>query len=158
MKKWLFVLAPLLFICDILLKQFVIAHASQILSGDFVFHLHLLPFVDFNLTYIENKGMAWGMFASLQMLILIVRCLVIGTLSVMLIKSRSFRENALAVLFIILGAAGNVLDTLIYGHVVDMLSFTFWGRSYGIFNIADAMIFTGALMILFSKKSAYVEG
>ena len=50
--------------------------------------------------------------------------------------------------FILAGAIGNVLDSYIYGHVIDMFHFVFWGRSYGIFNFADAMIFLGGFGLL----------
>ncbi|MCH9621984.1 MAG: Lipoprotein signal peptidase [Chlamydiia bacterium] len=155
-NKFLLLMAPFLFVCDFLLKKFVIAFAPQITTGDFNFHIHLLPFVDFSLAYVENTGIAWGMFASFQMFILFLRAIVIGVIIVGMMRSRSMRMHLIPLSFIVLGAFGNVLDTLMYGHVVDMLSFTFWKRSYGIFNIADAMIFIGAFMIMFSKKKSYV--
>ena len=156
MKKWLLIAAPVLFVCDFLLKKFVIAFAPEILSGQLHFHFNLLPFIHFDLAYIENKGMAWGMFASFQTIILFLRSFVIGAIIVGLIKSKAMRVHMTAFLFIVLGAFANVLDTIMYGHVVDMMSFTFWGRSYGIFNMADAMIFIGAMMMIFTRKNSYV--
>ena len=54
------------------------------------------------------------------------------------------------------GALGNVLDIFLYGHVVDMFYFVFWGWSYPVFNLADASIFIGiatlAIVSLFFQK------
>ncbi|MEK7340156.1 MAG: signal peptidase II, partial [Verrucomicrobiota bacterium] len=49
---------------------------------------------------------------------------------------------------VLAGAVGNVFDCIIYGHVIDMFCFIFWGYIYPVFNIADAAIFCGILMML----------
>jgi signal peptidase II len=49
---------------------------------------------------------------------------------------------------ILAGAVGNVFDCIVYGHVIDMFCFIFWGYIYPVFNIADAAIFCGILMLL----------
>ncbi|MCH9618907.1 MAG: Lipoprotein signal peptidase [Chlamydiia bacterium] len=153
MKRWIaFVGVPVLFLFDFLLKQYVMNAGSV---GDVFFHMQVLPFVHFDLSYVQNRGMAWGMFASFQSSIFVLRVLFIGVIAFLLVRSKAMQKNMFAYLLILFGAAGNVMDTLMYGFVVDMLHFTFWGRSYGIFNIADAMIFLGAFIIIFSKEKSY---
>jgi len=44
------------------------------------------------------------------------------------------------------GALGNGLDRLMRGHVVDFLDFWFGSWEYWIFNIADSMIVSGAIL------------
>lgn len=46
-------------------------------------------------------------------------------------------------ILIIAGAVGNVADFFLYGHVVDMLHFVFWGYDFPIFNVADSAISIG---------------
>lgn len=54
------------------------------------------------------------------------------------------------------GAAGNGLDRLLRGHVVDFLDFVFKGWHYWTFNIADSCIVVGGILfgvsLLFAKK------
>ena len=110
--------------------------------------------IDFILQYVTNKGVAWGLFPSMHKVILLVRLLVIaGVLAYLLFKSNPFKKQVFLVC-LLSGAVGNVLDSFLYGYVVDMFHFVFWGRSYGIFNFADAMIFFGScgLFILYEKR------
>ena len=44
---------------------------------------------------------------------------------------------------ILAGAISNVIDTFVYGHVVDMIHFTFWGYDYAVFNLADSAVCLG---------------
>lgn len=149
------VLAMACFFLDFGLKRFVIAHGTDLMSGTLSYHVNFLPFVSFDLAYVENTGMAWGMFSSFQGLILIFRIIVISAIAVGLFVSKGMQKLFFPFLLILFGALGNVLDTFLYGHVVDMLHFMFWGRSYGIFNVADAMIFFGALLVVFSKEGTH---
>ena len=142
----------LLFALDILLKQLVMNFVP--LYGN-LFSFHLFSFLGFELTYVQNTGIAWGMFASFQSLILLFRIVFIGALVYALIHSKRMQHHLIGYLLVIFGAFANVLDTLLYGFVVDMLHFTFWDQSYGIFNVADAMIFIGAFLIVFTKERPY---
>ena len=113
--------------------------------------------IDFFIQYVTNRGGAWGMLASLYKPLLIVRILVIiGLLAYLWKKAPPFKKSLFLVL-ILAGALGNVLDSFIYGHVIDMFHFVFWGRSYGIFNFADAMIFIGSLGLIFTPKKIVYE-
>jgi signal peptidase II len=49
------------------------------------------------------------------------------------------------------GAIGNILDYFIYGHVVDVFYFVFWGYSFPVFNVADSIIFCG-IVVLFLQS------
>ena len=143
------------FLLDMLLKKVVFTLSSAILLGNVSVHFNILPFVCFDLAYVENTGMAWGMFSSFQFLILAIRMLLIAVIGFGMMKSKSIQSQIVPYALIFFGAVGNVIDTFVYGHVIDMLHFTFWGNSYGIFNIADAMIFLGAIFIIFSRKRPY---
>lgn len=116
--------------------------------------------VDFYIQYVTNRGGAWGMLASLHKPLLIVRVLMImGLLAYLGSQARPSNKSAspfkksLCLILILAGAIGNVLDSFLYGHVIDMFHFLFWGRSYGIFNFADAMIFIGSLGLIFAPRT-----
>lgn len=123
-------------------------------GGIAVFH-QLFGGIDFSINYVTNKGAAWGMLSSFQDYLLYFRFLIIGSVLVYLLF---FAEQIqrFPLLLVLVGAAGNVVDYFVYGHVVDMFYFRLWGYSFPVFNIADSAIFCGiAWMLLqsfFKKK------
>lgn len=62
---------------------------------------------------------------------------------------------------VIAGAAGNIVDRLIYGHVVDYVLFHTETWSFAVFNLADSLITVGAVLIgfceLFLNRNAQRE-
>lgn len=104
--------------------------------------------IDFSIVHVVNKGAAWGIFSSLQDYLLYMRVLIIGALLsyLVFVQSSSFRKFCLTLIFA--GACGNVLDYFLYGHVIDMFYFIFFGYSYPVFNIADVSIFCGVTLLL----------
>ncbi len=116
--------------------------------------------LSFSLNYIQNLGAAWGMFSAYSKTLVVFRILIISALLIFFIN-RDINRTA-PFLLIIAGAIGNILDFFLYGHVIDMFHFRFWGYTPFIFNLADSMI-TGGLAWLFlanwmhSKKSIQEE-
>ena len=99
--------------------------------------------VEFSISHATNRGAAWGIFSNSQGLLQICRIVLVGGLVFyysILNKSKSYN---IPLLLIISGALGNILDYFVYGHVVDMLHFIFWGYDYPVFNVADSAIFIG---------------
>ncbi len=149
--SWLLTFASLfltLLTLDILCKLWV----QKALSEPFVvFHTDFG--IDFILQRAINRGGAFGLLSSFQIPLLCVRMGILGVILVYLVRyCKSYRTGIfLTILFT--GAFGNVLDYFLYGYVVDMFHFLFWGNSYGIFNLADAFIFLGCLGMLLAKKT-----
>jgi signal peptidase II len=52
---------------------------------------------------------------------------------------------------VIAGAAGNIVDRFIYGHVVDYVLFHTETWSFAVFNLADSLITVGAVVIGFCE-------
>ncbi|MFA6915591.1 MAG: signal peptidase II [Parachlamydiales bacterium] len=103
--------------------------------------------IDFSITCVPNKGAAWGSFAGWQNTLLVVR---ISTVLALIGYLVFFNRDAFKVIpltFIAAGALGNVIDTFVYGFVVDMFLFTFWGHDFAVFNVADAFITVGAVLL-----------
>ncbi len=105
--------------------------------------------IEFSITHQTNTGAAWGMLSAYPEYLAAFRLLFIGALVVyfILYLGRSSRRWPFAL--IIAGALGNVLDYFLYGHVIDMFHFKFWGYQYPIFNLADSYIFCGVAWLLF---------
>ena len=104
--------------------------------------------IDFAIVHVINKGAAWGILAGVHEYLLYARILIIGGLLTYLFffTADSFRKFCLTL--IVTGAIGNVVDYFVYGHVVDMFYFIFWGYSYPVFNLADSAIFCGIAALL----------
>ena len=49
------------------------------------------------------------------------------------------------------GAVGNVIDRVLYGHVVDFLDFHAWGLHFPAFNVADSAITVGAACLILDE-------
>ena len=115
-----------------------------------VLHIDLLPF--FDLTYMENRGISLGMFQANDMetrwlLVALTAAIALVVLVWMM------REKALAdivgLALILGGALGNIRDRYDLGYVIDYADFHIGDfRPFLIFNIADAAITVGVVIIL----------
>ena len=112
--------------------------------------------IDFSIVHQINTGAAWGMFSNFQDYLLFFRIVMIGVILSYLVFFNKTPLRRLPLLLILSGAIGNVSDYFIYGHVVDMFYFNFWGYSYPVFNIADSVIFSGVAMLFFQSYSKKV--
>ena len=142
-------IAAILFLgLDIAFKRYVFSHISPF-QGIPIFHNFLG--IDFSLEYVKNTGAAWGFLSSLQAYLLWGRCaIILALLGFLFFSSLSLARKAF-LSWIVAGAFGNVLDFFIYGHVVDMFHFCFWGYSFAVFNIADSMIFCGVVALFIQQ-------
>jgi signal peptidase II len=98
-----------------------------------------------SLTHVQNRGVAFGLLAGISPILMILVAL---TLVVLLSynKGRRTWSRATGVGFALMagGAAGNLLDRIRFGFVVDYLDVHVWP----VFNLADAAIVTGAGLVL----------
>src|SRR5580700_5814392 len=154
-KTLIFVaVAIFIFMADALLKAYVHHEIPPVaLSAPFYPYGGMGLFrgwhgIDFSIVHVINKGAAWGVFSSLQKYLLYARVAIVGGLLTYLffIKASAYRKSCL--MLIATGAFGNIVDYFVYGHVVDMFYFIFWGYSYPVFNIADSAIFIGIVLMI----------
>ncbi len=112
--------------------------------------IYLLPF--FNLTWAENRGVSMGMFqagtdAQRWMLVGLTAVLAVAVLIWMWRERRI--GDVLALGMILGGAIGNIVDRARFGYVVDYADFHIGSvRPFFIFNLADACITIGVLILL----------
>jgi len=94
----------------------------------------------FKITYIQNKGAAFGMLQDKQIVFLVVGFITIAFLINLFLKTND-NITKTSISMVIGGAIGNIIDRLLYGYVVDMFDFSgVW--SY-IFNFADVCVVLG---------------
>lgn len=108
--------------------------------------------IEFSIVHAINRGAAWSIFAEWQEYLLYFRIILIVALLVYSLFYNTRQSWNIPLACIIAGAAGNVIDYFLYGHVIDMLHFVLWGYHYPTFNIADSAIFLGIVAIIFRSN------
>lgn len=114
--------------------------------------IEIAPF--FNLTLGFNPGVSFGMFRELfldrpMVLAGIKLVIVVGLIVWALRTTRSSETISLGL--IAGGATGNVLDRMRQGAVTDFLDFHVGGWHWPAFNMADAMIVSGVVLLIASS-------
>ncbi len=146
MNKW-FILAwtslPL-FVLDVLTKALAMEHlpTSIVIIPNF-----------FQLTYVQNKGAAFGLFAHSDdtfriAFFTLIPIIALATIFYVFHKLTD-KEKDLAVAYsaIFAGAIGNILDRIRFGFVIDFLDFHWHDWHFPAFNVADSAICLGVLWL-----------
>ena len=139
--------AALVYLADQWLKHFVTLTLGLARDGD---QLVLLPF--FNFTRTSNFGVSMGLLTADSLAMRWGLVAMTGTIAlvmlVWLLRERKLAE-ILPLGLVLGGALGNIRDRAVFGHVIDFadLHFGDW-RPFLIFNLADAAITLGVLIIL----------
>jgi signal peptidase II len=112
--------------------------------------IELVPF--FDLRWTENRGVSLGLLTanSMEMRWLLVALTAVIALTVLVWLLREKLAGDIVALALVLGGAcGNIRDRVRLGYVVDYADLHFGAfRPFLIFNIADAAITIGVLIIL----------
>lgn len=142
-----------------LIGKFWTHHNLPLLSSSF----HTYPYggvpvfkdflgIQFSLNYVANTGAAWGLFGDYPKALVALRVILILATDCYILFCCFSKKNKswIAPLFFIsLGATGNVLDYMLWGHVIDMLHFNFWGYDFPVFNLSDVSITIGVCWLFF---------
>lgn len=110
----------------------------------------VLPF--FDLVLVWNRGISYGLFqqeGSFGRLVLVAISLLACALIVFWLTKPSSRLQSLALGLVLGGAAGNAVDRAAYGAVADFVLLYAGDFEWYVFNIADAAIVVGVLLILY---------
>lgn len=105
----------------------------------------------FRLTYVGNPGVSTGIFRAGNDLerwfLVLLTSAIAGAVAVWIARERQ-RVDVLALGLVLGGAAGNIIDRIRFGYVVDFLHFYVGEYSFWVFNVADAAISCGVLLLL----------
>lgn len=107
----------------------------------------------FNLTLLHNTGAAFSMlhdaggwqrwfFSSIALVVTVGLCWWLARMD------RSDRLEVAALVLILGGAVGNLVDRMRLGYVVDFIQVYYQQYSFPAFNIADSAISVGAFLLL----------
>ncbi len=111
----------------------------------------VIPFLALYRTY--NLGVAFSMLSGMEgWAIVTMRLLIVAFVIWLWRKTDADRTFAhLGFALIIAGAAGNIFDRFLYGHVVDYILFHTETWSFAVFNLADSFITIGAGCVILDE-------
>ena len=133
----------------------IIVIADQISKSIIKYSMHLyesIPAIPgfFHLTYVVNKGMAFGIDLPIGIGIFSFLSIIISCFLVFILWRE--RENIslvrIALALILGGAIGNLIDRILFSEVVDFLDFMIGDYHWYIFNIADSAVTVGIILML----------
>ncbi len=105
----------------------------------------------FYLTYIVNKGAAFGILQGKGWLLLAVSIVVLVlVIAFFRVITEGFPERYYALALIVSGIIGNSIDRIWRHEVVDFLDFYFGSYNYPAFNVADSCITIGVIIYVLS--------
>ena len=102
-----------------------------------------------HLTYVENRGAAFGMLKDHRWVFMIVSTAAI--IAILVFMLAGFKKHFDPLLYIGLsmivgGGIGNMIDRVSFGYVVDMIDFRL--INFAVFNVADTFVCIGCALVL----------
>lgn len=134
----------------------VLVGLDQLTKWLTVLHLQENPIVLIDgvleLTYLENRGAAFGMMQGARWLFVAFTAVVMLALLALLMfgQYRRYRLFNVSLILVIAGGIGNLIDRVANGFVVDMIH-VFWkaiGFDFPVFNVADIFVVIGSILLL----------
>ena len=145
--RWLLTLAAGVLLLDRVSKAWICARLPYPTYGS-PGHIVVIDGF-FNLVNVGNTGAAWSLFSGRSTALAL---LAVATLIAIYAwrHQLGLRTWTVQISFGLLcgGILGNLLDRLLYGHVIDFLDFHFGGYIYPTFNLADSGICVGVAIYL----------
>jgi signal peptidase II len=147
LMPWLGI-AAIVILCDQLTKI--------VISKLFVFGEEKVVTSFFNLVLAYNRGAAFSFLSNesgwQRYFFTAIGFVAVGYILYLLRRHSGQRLFCWALALIMGGAIGNVIDRLLYGHVIDFLDFHVrgWGH-FPAFNVADSAICIGVVLFIFDE-------
>jgi signal peptidase II len=137
-------------VCAVLV---IIDQVTKHLVIHYISYGKIIPIISgfFNLTYITNRGAAWGILEGQRWLLLgFGFAVLIAALFAMRWFTEGWNERYLAMFMVISGIIGNSIDRIWRQEVVDFLDFRIFAYRWPSFNVADSAICVGIAIYILS--------
>lgn len=133
------IVGAILVIIDQIIKYFVSVYLQPVGSVSVIDNL-------FSLTYVENKGVAFGMFSDMRWVFVALTSVLLAIIIFYMFRKRpKGKFFYICAALIIGGGIGNLIDRIFYGYVIDYLSLSFFPP---VCNFADYCITAGTIMLV----------
>lgn len=120
---------------------------SKLWALDYLKEIGSIPIIQniFHLTYVENRGAAFGMLQNNQIIFIIV-ALAASIYGLYYLHTKKVNIiGKSGIILIISGAIGNLIDRVRLGFVVDYFDFRIiWEY---VFNVADVFVVVGTILL-----------
>ncbi len=136
---------------DLLSKEIIFSILENIAFKQETNNPQIEIFSFFNLAYVWNRGVSFGMFSSLQnshIIFSVIQFVILLVLCFWLHRNRKIHITW-ALGLIIGGALGNLIDRIKNGAVADFLDFHIASYHWPAFNLADSWVFIGVMILIF---------
>jgi len=101
----------------------------------------------FSIHHVQNSGIAFGLFASATVVVIVLTAVAVGWMLLFFARSGARHPILPAALGLVIGGSlSNLVDRVRLGHVTDFLDFRYWPA----FNLADSFIVIGVLVLFAS--------
>lgn len=124
-------------ITKLVAKAFLTLNISKIIIPNF-----------FYLTLCHNDGAAWSILSDKKILIIILTIIAIIIIYHFIYCFKKNNRNNLAFGLLIGGLAGNLVDRVVLGYVVDFFDIYIFKYDFPVFNIADICIVFGVILLI----------
>ena len=104
----------------------------------------------FNLTYVENRGAAFGSMQGARWFFVALAAIVVSGIIFYYNKIEKTKGTFIlrsSLVMLCSGTIGNVIDRVFRGYVVDFLDFIIIGYDFPVFNVADILIVIGTFFL-----------
>jgi signal peptidase II len=111
--------------------------------------MHPLETVDvvsvLHFEYVRNRGIAFGLLDGYGSIIIPVGIIVLVVIIMATLIMRDQKGVTWPLALLLAGAAGNLIDRLLFGSVTDFIRLPHWPA----FNLADIFIVSGVVLLLY---------
>ncbi len=131
----------------VVIAVIILDQLSKILALKYLAPIRDIPIIEniFHLTYVENRGAAFGLFQNQKLFFIITTLLVLGFILYYAHHNKLNRIMVFALSLVAGGAIGNLIDRVRLGFVVDYFNVAI--INFPVFNIADSAVVIGAILI-----------
>lgn len=119
----------------------------------------------FRFTYTFNTGAAWSFlkgvsWAQTFFKVVTILSFVVFALLYFLSYKKNYKVLSFSLCLMVSGTVGNFIDRLLYGGVIDFISFQFGSYFFPIFNFADICLTFGVILMIahflfFDKEAVF---
>ncbi len=135
--------------CSLVLDQWT----KQLVDRKMALH-ESIPLIDnfLALTYVRNKGAAFGIFADsafrIPFFITVSLIAIVGIIWFYRKVEEDQRLLQWALALVFSGAIGNLIDRVLYGEVIDFVDAHWYQYHWPAFNVADSAISVGVTLLI----------
>lgn len=138
MKKKIYGVSLLLIVIDFISKILIKTYnVNAIIIPDF-----------FSINFVKNTGAAFSILQGYTIVFIVISIIAIYIIDKRYINDNMKRLETYSISLLIGGIIGNLIDRVIYGYVIDFISFKIFNYYFPIFNIADICITIGVILLV----------